>query len=102
MPRPSRTPPTPHSRPTARSRTRSASTPPDPDTAHRRPSSASTTAPTGSREPDPEGPMMTVTAPRIDAVFDLDALLDDEEREWQQRARRFAQERILPVIEDDF
>ncbi len=45
---------------------------------------------------------MTVTAPRIDAVFDLDALLDDEEREWQQRARRFAQERILPVIEDDF
>jgi glutaryl-CoA dehydrogenase len=45
---------------------------------------------------------VTVTAPRIDAVFDLDALLDDEEREWQQRARRFAQERILPVIEDDF
>ncbi|MDF2575645.1 MAG: acyl-CoA dehydrogenase [Agromyces sp.] len=45
---------------------------------------------------------VTVTAPRIDAVFDLDALLTDEEREWQQRARRFAQERILPVIEDDF
>ena len=42
------------------------------------------------------------TAPRIDAVFDLDALLTDEERDWQQRARRFAQERILPVIEDDF
>ena len=41
-------------------------------------------------------------APSIDAVFDLDALLTDEEREWQQRARRFAQERILPVIEDDF
>ena len=45
---------------------------------------------------------MTTTAPRIDAVFDLDSLLGDEEREWQLRARRFAQERILPVIEDDF
>ncbi|MDQ0894735.1 acyl-CoA dehydrogenase family protein [Agromyces ramosus] len=45
---------------------------------------------------------MTVTAPRIDAVFDLDALLGEEEREWQQKARAFAQERILPVIEDDF
>lgn len=45
---------------------------------------------------------VTVTAPRIDAVFDLDALLTDEEREWQQRARRFAQQRILPVIEEDF
>ena len=44
----------------------------------------------------------TVTAPRIDAVFDLDALLSDEEREWRDRARRFAQERILPVIEQDF
>jgi glutaryl-CoA dehydrogenase len=45
---------------------------------------------------------MTLTPPRIDAVFDLDALLTDEEREWQQRARRFTQERILPVIEEDF
>jgi len=42
------------------------------------------------------------TAPRIDAVFDLDALLTPEERDWQQRARTFAQERILPVIEEDF
>ncbi|WP_157001738.1 acyl-CoA dehydrogenase family protein [Agromyces laixinhei] len=41
-------------------------------------------------------------APMIDAVFDLDALLSAEEREWQQRARAFAQERILPVIEADF
>nr|WP_306896558.1 acyl-CoA dehydrogenase family protein [Agromyces albus] len=41
-------------------------------------------------------------APRIDAVFDLDDLIGDEEREWQLRARRFAQERILPVIEGDF
>lgn len=45
---------------------------------------------------------VTVTAPRIDAVFDFDALLTDEEREWQQHARRFAQERIMPVIEEDF
>ena len=42
------------------------------------------------------------TAPRIDAVFDLDALLSEDEREWQQRARRFAQERIMPVFEEDF
>jgi len=42
------------------------------------------------------------TAPHIDAVFDLDALLTPEERDWQLRARAFAQERILPVIEEDF
>lgn len=42
------------------------------------------------------------TAPRIDEVFDFDALLTDEERAWQQKARAFAQDRILPVIEDDF
>jgi glutaryl-CoA dehydrogenase len=44
----------------------------------------------------------TAKAPRIDAVFDFDALLSDDERDWQQRARRFAQEKINPVIEDDF
>ncbi|WP_173922955.1 acyl-CoA dehydrogenase family protein [Agromyces sp. Marseille-P2726] len=42
------------------------------------------------------------TPPRIDAVFDLDALLTEGEREWQLAARRFAQERIAPVIEEDF
>ena len=42
------------------------------------------------------------TAPRVDQVFDLDGLLSDEERAWQQRARAFAQERILPIIEEDF
>ena len=42
------------------------------------------------------------TAPRLDQVFDLDALLSEEERDWQQRARAFAQERILPIIEEDF
>ncbi|MFD6699742.1 MULTISPECIES: acyl-CoA dehydrogenase family protein [unclassified Microbacterium] len=42
------------------------------------------------------------TAPRIDAVFDLDALLTPVERDWQQRARAFAQDRILPIIEEDF
>ncbi|WP_382305104.1 acyl-CoA dehydrogenase family protein [Herbiconiux sp. UC225_62] len=38
----------------------------------------------------------------VDTVFDLDALLTDEERDWQRRARTVASERILPVIEDDF
>jgi len=42
------------------------------------------------------------TAPRIDQVFDFDALLSEEERAWQQKARAFAQERISPVIEEDF
>jgi glutaryl-CoA dehydrogenase len=42
------------------------------------------------------------TAPRLDEVFDLDGLLTDEERAWQQRARAVAQERILPIIEEDF
>ncbi|HEY8590247.1 MAG TPA: acyl-CoA dehydrogenase family protein [Naasia sp.] len=36
------------------------------------------------------------------AVFDLAGLLEPAERDWQQRARRVARERILPVIEDDF
>ena len=50
----------------------------------------------------------TPSAPTLDAeqslaaVFDLDALLQPEEREWQQRARRFARDRIAPTIEDDF
>ncbi|MCU1570346.1 MAG: acyl-CoA dehydrogenase [Naasia sp.] len=35
-------------------------------------------------------------------VFDLDALLQPDERDWQQRARRIARERIDPVIEQDF
>jgi glutaryl-CoA dehydrogenase len=35
-------------------------------------------------------------------VFDLDALLTPDEREWQQRARRIAEDRISPVIEEDF
>lgn len=42
------------------------------------------------------------TPPRIDQVFDFDALLTEEERAWQQKARAFAQERIAPVIEEDF
>ncbi|BDZ45274.1 acyl-CoA dehydrogenase family protein [Naasia aerilata] len=36
------------------------------------------------------------------AVFDLDELLQPTEREWQQRARRVARERIAPTIEEDF
>ncbi|HKT56381.1 MAG TPA: acyl-CoA dehydrogenase family protein [Microbacterium sp.] len=46
--------------------------------------------------------LFTPTAPRIDAVFDFDALLTEDERDWQQRARAFAQEKIAPVIEEDF
>src|SRR5690554_6658235 len=38
----------------------------------------------------------------VDDVFELDALLSPEERDWQARAREFAQTRILPTIEQDF
>ena len=38
----------------------------------------------------------------VDTVFDLDALLTDEERAWQATARAFATERILPIIDADF
>ena len=38
----------------------------------------------------------------VDTVFDLDALLTDGERAWQARARAFATERILPIIDADF
>ena len=39
---------------------------------------------------------------RTDDVFLVDALLTDEEREWQQKARSFAQTRIAPTAEADF
>ena len=39
---------------------------------------------------------------QIDAAFDLDALLTDEEISWSRTARTFATTRILPVIEQDF
>jgi glutaryl-CoA dehydrogenase len=38
----------------------------------------------------------------LDSVFPLDDLLTDDERAWQQKARAFATERIVPVIDDDF
>ncbi|THG33221.1 acyl-CoA dehydrogenase family protein [Naasia lichenicola] len=38
----------------------------------------------------------------LDSVFTVESLLDDTEREWQQRARRIAQDVIAPVIEEDF
>lgn len=38
----------------------------------------------------------------IESIFSLDPMLTAEERDWQARARRFANERILPTIEDDF
>lgn len=39
---------------------------------------------------------------RTDDVFLVDALLTDEEREWQQKARTFAQTKIAPTAEADF
>lgn len=38
----------------------------------------------------------------IDDVFDLDALLTDEELAWRDRARAFAAERLRPVVDEDF
>ncbi|MEP6842685.1 MAG: acyl-CoA dehydrogenase family protein [Pseudolysinimonas sp.] len=38
----------------------------------------------------------------VDTVFPIADLLTDDERAWQQKARAFATERILPVIDDDF
>lgn len=44
----------------------------------------------------------TSGADRLSDVFSLDALLPEEARQWQQRARDFARARIAPVIEGDF
>ena len=38
----------------------------------------------------------------VDTVFPLDDLLTDDERAWRLKARSFAADRILPVIDDDF
>jgi glutaryl-CoA dehydrogenase len=38
---------------------------------------------------------------QLQHVFDYDDLLTQTEREWQAKARAFARERILPVIDDD-
>jgi len=43
-----------------------------------------------------------VTAPALDEAFSIDHLLSEEERGWAARARAFADERIRPVIEQDF
>ncbi len=51
----------------------------------------------------PSQPAPSIPAvPLVDSVFDLDALLGAEEVAWALRARAFAAERILPVIEQDF
>jgi len=39
--------------------------------------------------------------PVVDTVFALDELITEDERAWQRAARRFATERIAPVIDDD-
>lgn len=47
--------------------------------------------------------MSETSAPRTaEDLLGLDALLTPEEREWQQKARTFATERILPTIDGDF
>lgn len=46
--------------------------------------------------------LLTAGETALASAFDFDALLTEEEREWQQRARRVAREQIMPVIEDDF
>ncbi|WP_084361558.1 acyl-CoA dehydrogenase family protein [Herbiconiux solani] len=58
--------------------------------------------PTAPASDAPASDARYVGADALEAVFDFDALLSPEERDWQLRARRFAQQRILPTIEDDF
>jgi glutaryl-CoA dehydrogenase len=38
----------------------------------------------------------------VDDVFDIATLLSEEERHWQAKARAFAENRILPTVEQDF
>jgi glutaryl-CoA dehydrogenase len=52
--------------------------------------------------PRPQKKEVNMTALVTDTVFDIDALLSADELQWKDRARRFAQERILPTIEQDF
>ncbi|PPL20236.1 acyl-CoA dehydrogenase family protein [Microterricola pindariensis] len=39
---------------------------------------------------------------RVSEEFDMEMYLSPEELDWQQKARKFAQRRILPTIEQDF
>nr|WP_241986771.1 acyl-CoA dehydrogenase family protein [Cryobacterium fucosi] len=47
-------------------------------------------------------PTPLVHSPLVDAVFDLDDLLEADEIAWARKARAFATNRILPAIEQDF
>jgi glutaryl-CoA dehydrogenase len=38
----------------------------------------------------------------IEKIFNISDLVTDEEREWQMKAREFAQTKIAPIIDDDF
>lgn len=38
----------------------------------------------------------------LDSVFNVDGLLTDAERDWQERARTFAQKRIRPLVDEDY
>ncbi|MCS5733438.1 acyl-CoA dehydrogenase family protein [Herbiconiux daphne] len=60
-----------------------------------------TDLPPGEPAP-PLAPPRSAGQSALAGVFDLDAQLTPAEREWQQRARRFAHDRILPTIDDDY
>jgi glutaryl-CoA dehydrogenase len=46
--------------------------------------------------------MTTTAGLATDTHFDLDGLLEPDEIQWKLRARAFANERILPTVEQDF
>ncbi len=39
---------------------------------------------------------------KLDDIFNIEALVTPEEREWQLRAREFARTKIAPIIDSDF
>lgn len=50
-----------------------------------------------------EPPVETSTAlTAMDQLFNISDYVTEEEREWQMKARKYAQERIRPTIDDDF
>ncbi len=52
----------------------------------------------------PTGTTLTELEPKQSAedLLGLESLLRPEEREWRDRTRTFVQERVLPVVDDDF
>ena len=52
----------------------------------------------------PTGTPLTDVEPRKSSedLLGLESLLRPEEREWRDRARTFVEERVLPVVDEDF